>query len=103
LCLPIRLLRCTGRALWSQVIEAKYGNGSIDIWGNGSQTRSFMYVDDNIDGILKIMDSDIRDPINLGSSERVSINQLVDIIEDIAGIKVKSQLSAGQAIGRERP
>ena len=86
-------------ALCRKVIEAKYGNGSIDIWGNGSQTRSFMYVDDNIDGILKIMDSNIQDPINLGSSERVSINQLVDIIEDIAGIKVKRNYQLDKPLG----
>jgi len=76
-------------ALCRKVIEAKYGNGAIDIWGDGSQTRSFMYIEDNIDGILTIMDSGIKEPINLGSSERVTINGLVDVIEDIAGFKVK--------------
>jgi nucleoside-diphosphate-sugar epimerase len=76
-------------ALCRKVIEAKYGNGTIDIWGNGEQTRSFMYIDDNIDGILKIMESDIDKPINLGSSEQVTINGLLDIIEGFAGTKVK--------------
>src|SRR5206468_5338910 len=52
------------------------------------QTRSFMYIDDCAEGTLKIMDSDIDVPINLGSSEMVTINQLVDIVEEIAGIKV---------------
>lgn len=77
-------------ALCRKIIEAKYQHtGTIDIWGDGTQTRSFMYIDDNIEGILRIMDSDVREPINLGSSQRVTINQLVDIIEDIADIKVK--------------
>jgi len=72
------------------VIEAKLkGKHEIEIWGNGHQTRSFMYIDDCIKGINLILDSDIIDPLNLGSSEAVSINQLVDIVEDIAGIKLK--------------
>lgn len=76
-------------ALCRKVLEAKHGNGKVDIWGNGQQTRSFMYIDDNIDGILKIMDSDIAEPINLGSSEQVTINGLLDVIENIAGVKVE--------------
>jgi GDP-D-mannose 3',5'-epimerase len=77
-------------AICRKIIEAKYnGSHEIDIWGDGLQTRSFMYVDDNIDGILKIMNSDIEEPINLGSSERVTINQLVDITEKIAGYTVQ--------------
>jgi GDP-D-mannose 3', 5'-epimerase len=73
-----------------KVIEAKLtGKHEIDIWGNGHQTRSFTYIDDCVKGIQMIMDSDIIEPINLGSSEAVSINQLVDIVEDIAGIKVE--------------
>lgn len=78
-------------ALCRKVIEAKHGSGTVDVWGNGEQTRSFMYIDDNIDGILKIMDSDIDEPINLGSREEVSINGLLDIIEGIAGTKTKRQ------------
>jgi GDP-D-mannose 3',5'-epimerase len=77
-------------ALCRKVIEAKYGGtGEIDIWGDGTRTRSFMYIDDNVDGILRIMDSDIEEPINLGTSQRVTINGLVDIIEEIAGFPVK--------------
>src|SRR5664280_534046 len=60
----------------------------IVIWGDGHQTRSFMYIEDCIKGIQCIMYSDIEDPLNLGSSEMVSINQLVDIVEDIAGYKL---------------
>ena len=65
--------------------------GSIGdrIWGSGSQTRSFMYIDDCIKGTQMIMNSDILEPINLGSSELVTINQLVDMVEEIAGVKLK--------------
>ncbi|NNE33615.1 MAG: NAD-dependent epimerase/dehydratase family protein [Rhodothermales bacterium] len=64
------------------------GTNSIEIWGDGEQTRSFMYIDDCTKGIFDIMNSDILEPINLGSAEMVSINELVDIIEDIAGVKL---------------
>jgi GDP-D-mannose 3',5'-epimerase len=60
----------------------------VEIWGDGEQTRSFMYIDDCLFGTTKIMESDIRDPINLGSSELVTINQLVDIVEEIAGVRL---------------
>jgi nucleoside-diphosphate-sugar epimerase len=77
-------------AICRKIIEAKTsGDLSIEIWGDGEQTRSFMYIDDCIKGILKIAESDFVEPINLGSSELVSINQLVDIVEKIADIKVK--------------
>jgi nucleoside-diphosphate-sugar epimerase len=77
-------------AICRKVIEAKdTGATDITIWGDGSQTRSFMYIDDCIHGIQAITDSDILEPINLGSNELVTINQLVDIVEDIAGIKLK--------------
>src|ERR1017187_4749168 len=70
-------------AIGRKVIQAKHsGNGEIEIWGDGAQTRSFMYIDDCIKGIQDIMASDIVDPINLGSSELVTINQLVDIAEE---------------------
>ena len=77
-------------AICRKVIEAKAsGRHEIEIWGDGRQTRSFMYIDDCTRGTLAIMESDIDEPINLGSSELVTINQLVDIVEDIAGIKLK--------------
>jgi nucleoside-diphosphate-sugar epimerase len=77
-------------AICRKVIEAKLtGKREIEIWGNGHQTRSFMYIDDCIKGIDLIIGSQIIEPINLGSSEAVSINQLVDIVEDIAGIKLR--------------
>ena len=78
-------------AISRKVIEAKLsGKKEIEIWGNGEQTRSFMYIDDCVKGIDMIMRSKtVTFPINLGSAEKVSINQLVDIVEDIAGIKLK--------------
>jgi nucleoside-diphosphate-sugar epimerase len=77
-------------AVCRKVIEAKLsGKHTIEIWGDGHQTRSFMYITDCLKGTQAIMHSDITDAINLGSSELVSINQLVDIVEDIAKIKLK--------------
>jgi nucleoside-diphosphate-sugar epimerase len=77
-------------AVCRKVIQAKLsGKHEIEIWGDGHQTRSFMYIDDCLKGIETILASDILEPINLGSSELVSINQLVDIVEGIAGIKLK--------------
>jgi GDP-D-mannose 3',5'-epimerase len=88
-------------AISRKVIEAKLaGKHEIEIWGTGNQTRSFMYIDDCLQGIQKIMDSDILEPINLGSSEAVSINQLVDMVEAIAGIRLKRNydLTAPQGV-----
>ena len=65
------------------------GNHSIEIWGDGEQTRSFTYIDDTLKGINLLMGSDFTQPLNIGSSEEVSINQLVDIVEEISGIKVE--------------
>jgi nucleoside-diphosphate-sugar epimerase len=76
-------------AICRKVIEAKIsGRHEIEIWGSGKQTRSFMYIDDCLHGMLAILESEIREPINLGSSELVTVNQLVDIVEEIAGIKL---------------
>lgn len=77
-------------AICRKVIEAKIsGKQEIEIWGDGHQTRSFMYIDDCLKGTLAILESDIHEPINLGSSELVTVNQLVDIVEDIAEVKLK--------------
>ncbi len=77
-------------AICRKVIEARRAGAlEIEIWGDGQQTRSFMYIDDCVKGTLDIMNSDILEPINLGSAEIVTINQLVDIVEDIAGVKLK--------------
>ena len=79
-------------AICRKVIEAKAsGKHEIEIWGDGKQTRSFMYIDDCTKGTVAITESDIDYPINLGSSELVTINQLVDIVEEIAGVKLERQ------------
>lgn len=77
-------------AICRKVIQAKLsGDLRIEIWGDGLQTRSFMYIDDCLLGTTKIMNSGIEYPINLGSDEMVSINQLVGIVEDIAGVELE--------------
>ncbi len=88
-------------AVCRRVAEAKAsGNHEIDVWGDGLQTRSFTYIDDCVDGTLRLMDSDVREPLNIGSSEMVTINQLIDIVCDIAGIAVKRNhnLTAPQGV-----
>ena len=77
-------------AICRKVIQAKVsGKHEIEIWGDGHQTRSFMYIDDCTKGTQAILESEITEPINLGSSELVTINQLVDIVEEIAGVKLE--------------
>ena len=77
-------------AICRKVIEAKLsGNGEIEIWGDGEQTRSFMYIDDCLKGTLLLMESGVPEPLNIGSDELVSINQLVDIVERIAGVRLR--------------
>ncbi|MBI4499824.1 MAG: NAD-dependent epimerase/dehydratase family protein, partial [Gemmatimonadetes bacterium] len=79
-------------AICRKVIHAKEtGNHTIPIWGDGHQTRSFMYIDDCIRGIFAITESNILEPINLGSNELVTVNQLVDIVEEIAGITLQRE------------
>lgn len=76
-------------AICRKIAEAKLtGHHEIDVWGDGRQTRSFTYIDDCIAGTAKIMASDVSEPINLGSSEMVTIDELIDIVEEIAGIRV---------------
>ena len=78
-------------AMSRKVVEAKdTGNHTIEIWGDGTQTRSFMYIDDCVHGIDMITHCDdlVATPINLGSSELVSINELVSIVEDIAKVRL---------------
>ena len=76
-------------AICRKVIEAKLsGAHSIEIWGDGHQTRSFMYIDDCVLGTQMLMNSDCAVPINLGSSELVSINTLVSLVEEIAGVEL---------------
>lgn len=77
-------------AVCRKVIQAKLsGNLAIEIWGDGHQTRSFMFIDDCVHGTQMLLNSEFMEPINIGSSEMVSINQLVDVVEDIAGVKLQ--------------
>jgi GDP-D-mannose 3',5'-epimerase len=88
-------------AICRKVLEAKMsGKHEIEIWGNGKQTRSFMYIDDCTKGTQMIMESDIHEPLNLGSDELVTIDQLVDIVEEIAGLKLQRRynLSAPKGV-----
>ena len=75
-------------------------NGEIEVWGDGEQTRSFMYVDDCVEGVIRIMASDYRGPLNLGTDELVTINQLVDMVARIAGKRVikRHNLSGPQGV-----
>jgi nucleoside-diphosphate-sugar epimerase len=87
-------------AICRKVIDAQLnGKKEIVIWGDGHQTRSFMYIDDCIKGIQDIMYSNIKEPINLGSNEMVSINQLVDYVEEIAGYKMERKYDLGAPKG----
>jgi GDP-D-mannose 3', 5'-epimerase len=77
-------------AICRKVAEAALsGRREIEVWGDGEQTRSFTYIDDCVFGTRAIMESNIEEPINLGSSEMVTINQLVDVVEEIAGVRLR--------------
>ena len=88
-------------AICRKIAQAKIsGNHEIEIWGDGNQTRSFMYIDDCVKGTQMIMNDKNSEPVNLGSEEMVSINQLVSITEEIAGVKVNRRynLNAPQGV-----
>ena len=75
-------------ALCRKVLNAKLNNhNKIQVWGDGKQTRTFLYVDDCVEGTLRLFESDYSKPVNIGSDEQVSINQMIDIIANIAGLK----------------
>ena len=74
-------------ALCRKVLNAKNNNNKIEVWGDGFQTRSFLYIDDCIEGTLRLFESNYSNPVNIGSDEQVSINQMIEIIEDISGTK----------------
>ena len=87
-------------AICRKVVEAIVsGNHAIEIWGNGEQTRSFLYIDDCVEGTQRIGDSSCVEPLNLGSSELVSINQLVGLVEEIAGIRLTRYYAPDAPIG----
>lgn len=87
-------------ALCRKVAKAKLtGNPEVEIWGDGEQTRSFCYIDDCVVGIYKLMRSDYPEPLNLGQDRMVSINQLADIVADVAGVKiVKKHIPGPQGV-----
>ncbi|RYJ06928.1 MAG: NAD-dependent epimerase/dehydratase family protein [Actinomycetales bacterium] len=88
-------------ALSRKIAQAKLsGNHVIDVWGDGEQSRSFMYIDDCVRGSKEILAGENVEPVNLGSSELVTINQMIGILEDIAGITVEKEhdLSAPQGV-----
>ena len=79
-------------ALCRKIIQAKLNKEQeIEVWGDGEQTRSFMFISDCIEGTKKIFNSDLKDPYNVGSSEQVSINQMIKMIEEIADYEVKKK------------
>jgi len=87
-------------ALSRKIALAKMNNEKeIEVWGDGKQTRSFMYIDDCIVGTKKIFNSDLKDVYNLGSDEQVSINQMIDIIEEIADYKVNRKYLLDKPLG----
>jgi nucleoside-diphosphate-sugar epimerase len=87
-------------ALCRKIAQAALsGNHEIEIWGDGEQTRSFMFIDDCVEGTILVTEGDNPEPVNVGSSELVSINQMVDIIERIAGINVKRKHNVDAPLG----
>ena len=87
-------------AMCRKVLEAqKSGDMKIEIWGDGEQTRSFMYIDECVEGIQKIMYSDVIEPLNLGSDEMVSINTLVSYVEEIADVKLERSHDLNAPLG----
>jgi len=79
-------------ALSRKIAEAKLaGNHEIEIWGDGEQTRSFCYIDDCVEGIYKLMQSDFHEPLNLGQDRMVSINELADMIARIANLRLSKR------------
>ena len=87
-------------ALCRKIINAKLNNEkNIEVWGDGQQTRSFLYIDDCIDATLSVFNSDFKDVFNIGSEEQVSINQMIDIIEKIADYTVEKKYDLSKPKG----
>jgi nucleoside-diphosphate-sugar epimerase len=86
-------------AMCRKVALASQG-GEVEIWGDGEQTRTFMYVDDCVEGLIRIMASDYHEALNLGTDELVTINQLIKMVADIAGkqLKLRHNLSGPQGV-----
>jgi len=81
-------------AICRKVAEA-FDGGDIEIWGDGLQTRSFLFIDECLEGVIKLVNSNFRDPVNIGSSEMVSLNDLVDLTCDIAGKRLNKVYKPG--------
>jgi nucleoside-diphosphate-sugar epimerase len=87
-------------AICRKVIQAQLdGSNAIEIWGDGQQTRSFTYIDDTIYGVMRLMEDEVTEPINLGSSQLVTINELVDIVEGIAGVELERHYKLDAPLG----
>src|SRR5262249_52668316 len=87
-------------AICRKVIAAQLaGQREIEVWGDGEQTRSFMFIDDCLYGTRTLMASGVRDPINIGSDELVTINQLIDIVENTAGVRLERRYNLGAPKG----
>ena len=96
---------CGGRekapaALCRKIAETPDG-GEIEIWGDGKQTRSFLIVDECVEGIRRLVESDFTGPVNIGSEEMVTINQLAEIVMDVAG-KRRADQTHSRTVGRAR-
>jgi nucleoside-diphosphate-sugar epimerase len=87
-------------ALCRKIAKAKLTKShDIEVWGDGLQTRSYLFIDDCVDATLKLFDSDVQGPINIGSEEQVSINQMIEIIENIAEYKVNKVYNTNMPVG----
>ncbi|MDN5747951.1 MAG: NAD-dependent epimerase/dehydratase family protein [Pseudonocardia sp.] len=87
-------------AICRKVITASMrGEREIEIWGDGEQTRSFMFIDDCVEGTRRLMASDVSAPLNLGSDELVSINGLVDVVEEISGVRLERRHRLDAPVG----
>mgnify|MGYP001332096824 CR=1 FL=1 len=87
-------------ALCRKIINAKINKKKeIEVWGDGEQTRSFLYIEDCIEGTLKVFNSNSNNVFNVGSDEQVSINQMIEIIENIANYKVKKNYDLSKPKG----
>jgi GDP-D-mannose 3', 5'-epimerase len=75
----------------SRKVALTHDGGEIEVWGDGKQTRSFMYVDDCVEGLTRLMASDYREPLNLGTDQMVSVNELVDLIARVAGKRIRKR------------
>ena len=88
-------------ALSRKIIESKLKkDNKIQVWGDGKQTRTFLYVDECVEGTLRLFESDYSEPVNIGSDEQVSINEMIEIIENISGVgKLKKEYQLDKPLG----